>query len=185
MIEGLADLLGIAEAALIMAFLVFLRVGSAMALLPAFGEMMVPARVKLGLAVALAILVTPAVTPMIDLPATQPFASAAAIEVVIGLAHGFALRLFVFVLQITGTIAAQATSLSQLFGGEAIDPQPALGVVLVLGGIALATMMGLHVRVVAMFIESYMHFPAGSAIPSNAAADWAVTSVAHAFKLAV
>ncbi|MEM9971268.1 MAG: flagellar biosynthetic protein FliR, partial [Pseudomonadota bacterium] len=118
-------------------------------------------------------------------PATQPFASAAAIQVVIGLAHGFALRLFVFVLQITGTIAAQATSLSQLFGGEAIDPQPALGVVLVLGGIALATMMGLHVRVVAMVIESYMHFPAGTALPSNATADWAVTSVAHAFKLAV
>lgn len=182
---GIGTLFGVAEPLVIAAVLAFLRIGAVMTLLPAFGEMMVPVRVKLALTLALTVLVTPAIAPEIALPPGQPLLAAAGAEVAIGLAHGFVLRLFVFVLQIAGTVAAQATSLSQLFGGEAIDPQPALGVVLVLGGLALATLMGLHVRVVAMLIGSYAQFPAGVLLPSGAAADWAVSVVSGAFRLAV
>ncbi|MEM7516809.1 MAG: flagellar biosynthetic protein FliR [Planctomycetota bacterium] len=179
----IGDLLGIAEPTLFAAFLVFLRVGAVMALLPAFGEMMVPVRVKVALALALALLVAPAVIPTV--PAELPVLRAAGAEIVTGLVHGFALRLFIFVLQIAGTVAAQSTSLSQLFGGDAIDPQPALGVVLVLGGLALATLLGFHVRIVSMLIESYAHFPAGVGLPPNAAADWAVGAVTSALRVAV
>ncbi len=182
---SLIDFVGLLEPTLIVAFWVFLRIGAVIALLPAFGEMMVPVRVKLALTLALTALVTPAVAAEITLPEGQSVLVVAAKETAIGLAHGFALRLFVFVLQITGTVAAQATSLSQLLGGEAIDPQPALGVILVLGGIALATLLGFHVRIVAMLIESYSHFPLGQSRPSNAVAEWAVGAVSGAFRLAV
>ena len=181
----LDDLMAAVEPMMLAGFLVFLRVGALLALLPAFGEMMVPVRVKLALALALTTLVTPAVAPTVEISPEQSILFVAASETVTGLAHGFVLRLFVFVLQITGTIAAQATSLSQLFGGDAIDPQPALGVVLVLGGLALATLMGFHVRIVAMLIESYIHWPAGIPLPANATADWAVGAISSAFRLAV
>ena len=185
MILDLTDFISFLEPTVVLAFLVFLRIGAVIALLPAFGEMMVPARVKLALALALTVLVTPAVAAEIVLPQGQSVLGVAAKETAVGLVHGFALRLFVFVLQITGTVAAQATSLSQLFGGEAIDPQPALGVVLVLGGLALATLLGFHVRIVGMLIESYAHFPVGRSLPPNAMADWAVGAVSGAFRLAV
>ena len=185
MILEIGDLVNLIEPALIGAFWVFLRIGAVIALLPAFGEMMVPVRVKLALALALTALVAPAVSPGFAVPPDQTFLIVGAQETVVGLTHGFALRLFVFVLQVAGTVAAQATSLSQLFGGEAIDPQPALGVVLVLGGIALATLMGFHVRIVAMLIESYSHFPLGQPFPSSAVADWAVGAISGAFRLAV
>ena len=44
---GLAELLGMAETAAHAALMVFLRVGAAMALLPAFGEQTVPQRLRL------------------------------------------------------------------------------------------------------------------------------------------
>ena len=165
--------------------LVFLRIGAIIALLPVFGEMMVPARLKIALAICLTVLVVPVVSNDVLPNVERRLLGVAATEVAIGLTHGFALRLFVFLLQITGTIAAQATSLSQLFGGEAVDPQPALGVVLVLGGLALAASLGFHVRIVAMLSESYSHFPVGKPFPSNAVADWATRAVSGAFRLAV
>ena len=165
--------------------IVFLRIGAIMAMLPVFGEMMVPVRLKVALTVVLTVLVTPTVFESVLASLEGRLPAVALTEVLIGLAHGFALRLFVFTLQITGTIAAQATSLSQLFGGEAVDPQPALGAVLVLGGLALATSLGFHVRIVAMLGESYSHFPVSMPFPANALADWASQAVSAAFKLAV
>ena len=48
MFEGLAALLDLTEAGLAGFILVFARVGAVMALLPGFGERMIPARVRLG-----------------------------------------------------------------------------------------------------------------------------------------
>jgi len=182
---GLLEAVDLFQPYAVVGLLVFLRIGAIMALLPVFGEMMVPARLKIALAVVLTVLVTPTVSNDVLAGLDRQVLGAAATEIAIGLAHGFALRLFVFVLQVTGTIAAQATSLSQLFGGEAVDPQPALGVVLVLGGLALAASLGFHVRIVAMLVESYSHFPVGEPFPSHAVVDWATNAVSGAFRLAV
>ena len=48
MTEAMRSLLDVTMAALAAYGLVFLRIGAMMALLPAFGERMVPARIKLG-----------------------------------------------------------------------------------------------------------------------------------------
>ena len=52
------------------------------------------------------------------MPPRQAFLS----EAVIGLCLGLALRFMVYALQTAGTIAAQATSLSQIMGGASPDP---------------------------------------------------------------
>lgn len=149
--------------------LVFLRIGAAMAVLPAFGEQMVPARIRLAVAIAFSAIVFPAVFPQIQVGLDAPILVMGFGEIITGLAIGLMLRLHVMALQIAATIAAQSTSLSQLLGGAAVDPQPAMGVVLYMAALALAVELGLHVQFAMMFINSYEIVSAGSLIGSEVA----------------
>ncbi len=163
-------------------WLVFLRVGAAMALMPAFGEQAVPQRIKLVLALAFSLVVAPAAGPMPNMQSAPLGAMGA--EVLVGLALGIALRLMVLALQIAGSIAANATSLSQLFGGAGPEPQPAISNLLVMAGLALALAAGLHVHLSQSLIQSYLAFPAGSLPTSSDVTSWGVAQIASAFSLA-
>lgn len=162
------------------AALIFLRTGAVMATLPAFGETSVPARVRLVLALVLAAAIFPAVAPSLrDVSLAQGFA----IEVGVGLAFGLMVRLFVLSLMTAGSIAANATSLSQLFPAGA-EAQPAISKVLVMAGLALAMTTGLALRVVDYLILSYDLLPGG--VPPSVAllAQWGVAQTGRAFWLA-
>ena len=166
--------------------LVFLRIGAMAALLPGFGEQVISVRVRLAVALAFTMVVTPAARDVLPAAPETPMALAwlVATEAVAGLALGIGLRLFVMALQTAGTIAAQATSLAQFFGGANVDPQPAIAQVLVMGGLALAMIMGLHVRLAELMILSYTLMPPGEFAQAGMLAEWGVGRVAHAFTLA-
>lgn len=187
----LAEVLGLAQASLWSGFIVFLRVGAMLALVPAFGEQSVPVRVKLALAVAFTLIVMPAVTA--DLPALGSGGPAVApqvaglivIETTNGLIFGLMLRFFILALQIAGSIAAQSTSLSQLFGGGAgAEPQPAIGHILIVGGLALAAILGLHVRLAGFMIQSYDIVPPGHLPGPQVVAEAGLREVTRCFGLA-
>lgn len=166
-------------------FLVFLRVGAAMAVLPAFGERSIPERLRLVLALSFTAVVAPAVAPAItERLADASLAGLIAPEVIVGLAIGLVIRLFVLALQTAGSIAAQSTSLSQLFGGGAVDAQPAIGHLMLVAGLALAVMGGLHVRLASFLILSYDLLSFG--VFPNAAdlSQWGIGQVAQSFALA-
>lgn len=177
----LADLLGLGQSVAVAALLVFLRVGAAMALLPAFGEQSIPQRLRLVLALAFSAVVLPAVAPMMP---SDPGLLAALGEIIAGLAVGAVLRLFVLALQIAGVMIAQATSLSQIAGGAAPEPLPAVGHLLTAAGLALAVMAGLHVRLAELLILSYQVMPAAGLPAAAAFADWGIGQIAEAFGLA-
>lgn len=169
------------------AFIVFLRVGAAMAALPAFGEQSLPQRVRLAMAIAFTAVVFPAVAGEV-----APVAGAGHLiapylltEPLAGLVFGLVLRLFVIVLQMAGAIAAQATSLSQLFAGVGAEPQAAMGHLLTVGGLALAVMAGLHVRLAEALILSYQAMPAGGFPAAADILGWGLGNVARAFALAL
>ncbi|WP_298258931.1 flagellar biosynthetic protein FliR [uncultured Litoreibacter sp.] len=165
--------------------LVFFRVGAAMALLPAFGEQVVPARVKISATIAFSIVLTPLVWSDIEHVTTlKAWIPLIGPEVVSGLLIGFTFRMMVFVLQIAGTIAAQSTSLSQFFGGGlGADPQPAFSTLLVVSGLCLATLLGLHIRIIELLHSSYLSFPVGNWPMTGASAEWAMTKVTYIFGL--
>lgn len=163
-------------------WLVFLRVGAAMALLPAFGEQAVPQRVKLVIAFAFTMVVAPAAGQVPDFQ-IAPLAAMGS-ETLIGLMFGVALRLMVLALQTAGSIAANATSLSQLFGGAGPEPQPALSNLLVMAGLALALVSGLHVHIAKALIQTYVDFPAGSLPHASDLAAWGVGHIGAVFGLA-
>lgn len=187
---GDADLVAAAQALaawwqawLASGLMVFARVGAAFAVIPAFGERLVPMRVRLGAALAMTAIVAPAVaTP--PLPG-EPLGLLIYLggEALAGLALGLTLRLLVMALQIAGTIAAQAISLSQFFGGAGAEPQPAIAQVLMLAGLALLVLMGLPERAAEYLILSYDLLPAGLWPDPGALADWGTAQVARAFAL--
>lgn len=167
-------------------FLIFLRIGAMVSFLPVFGEQTVPVRVRLGITIAFCLIVFPAV-PTTDRVIPLTFVNALAIglpEVITGLFFGLLLRFFIIALQTAGSIAAQSTSLSQIFGGTAgADPQPAIGHVLVISGLALAAMMGLHVQFAAYMIHSYTLVPLGILIAPETVSMLGVRAVSQTFAL--
>jgi flagellar biosynthesis protein FliR len=178
----LEELAALARANMFAGFAVFLRIGALMLLLPAFGEQAVPMRIRLALTLSFTLIVAPAV--MADLPETDPFpVHFFATEVIAGLILGFGIRCFIFALQIAGAIAAQATTLSQMFGGIGPEPQPIIGTVLIVAALALAVSAGLHVQVAEMLILSYGPLPAGQFPDPADLAALGVPQVARAFSL--
>ncbi|MEM8801287.1 MAG: flagellar biosynthetic protein FliR [Pseudomonadota bacterium] len=149
-------------------FLVFLRIGATMFVLPVFGEMMVPLRVKLAGVLAFSLVVYPVVGP-VGADIETPILLAGLGEIITGLAIGLILRVHIMAIQVAATMAAQATSLSQLLGGASVDPQPAIGMVLYMASLALAVELGLHVQFARMFIMSYGTVSAGDLIGSDLA----------------
>lgn len=182
LVGQLSDLTGLASEFIWHALYIFMRIGSAMSFTPAFGEQSVPARFRLIIAGSFSLIVLPAV-PQADLPATLSISGLLS-EVVVGLILGLSLRLFVLALQTAGAIAAQATSLSQMFGDAGPEPQPALTNLLVIAALALAVSAGLHVKLATFFVLTYDLFPMG-AIPDPAdVAAWGVEEISRGFALA-
>ncbi|MEX0308310.1 MAG: flagellar biosynthetic protein FliR [Ruegeria sp.] len=166
-------------------FAVFLRVSALVSLLPAFGERSIPVRVKLGLAVAFTMIVAPAIPTAVVSPDFPRMVGLIGTEVLVGLVLGIGLRLFVLALQTAGSIAAQATSLSQILGGAAAEPVPAMGYLLTLAGLALAVLLGLHIRAAQFMIHSYMLFPMGTLPLAPDLSFWGITQVSRSFGLAL
>lgn len=183
-IQGLSGLLDLAEGIAWAAALVFLRVGAMVALMPGFGETAVPARVKLALALAFTIVLTPTVADRLQGGPVETGLIALGAEAAAGLILGVGLRLFVSALQTAASIIAQATTLSQLFAGTSPEPQPAIGNLFVIAGIALALASGLHVRAVELVLLSYDMMPPGLIPKADEAADWGLALVSRTFALA-
>ncbi|MBP1805076.1 flagellar biosynthetic protein FliR [Rubellimicrobium aerolatum] len=186
LLDTLGPLLGWTRAGLWQAFVVFLRVGAMLAAVPLFGEATIPMRVRLGLGLAFTLVVLP--TQAATLPSAGSPARLLLLvlgEAAIGLAFGLMLRLFVLALQTAGAMAAQSTSLSQLFGsGPGGEPSPAMTHLLVIGGLALAAILGLHVQVAAYMVQSYELVPAGAALDPGMLLEAGLGEVGRSFALA-
>lgn len=179
-----AEIVAFVEDALWLGFLVFLRVGAAVSLLPAFGEQSVPMRIKLALGLAFTVVVAPVLDIAVPEITVGVLALYALTETVSGLLIGLGLRLFILALQTAGAIAAQSTSLSQIMGGAAIEPLPAMGYILTVGALALAALSGLHIKAAQLMILSYDILPIGLFAGGSDVAQWGIAQISDAFSLA-
>jgi flagellar biosynthetic protein FliR len=182
LITDLAALLDVAEGIAWAAVLVFLRVGAMVALMPGFGEQAVPQRVKLAVVISFTLVIAPILADSPDVP--PPALTALLGEALAGLILGIGMRLFLLALQTAAVIVAQATTLSQLFAGATPDPQPAIGNLFVIAGIALALAADLHLQAIGLVLLSYDILPPGGIPDAAAAADWSLALVSQTFSLA-
>ena len=178
------DFLLLAQSQLWFGFIVFLRVAAAVSLLPGFGEQSVPMRIKLAIAVAFTVIVAASLSTPLPAFSFGSLAVLALTETLAGVMIGLGVRLFILALQTAGAIAAQSTSLSQILGGAAVQPLPAIGYVLTVGAIALAVMAGLHIKAAQLLIHSYVLLPMGLFSGGSDVADWGLSQVVRAFELA-
>lgn len=183
-LSEISALLGLAEGFLWAVSLAFVRIGAVLALMPGLGETVVPQRVKLALVLCFTAVIAPILAEDLTVTGPPPGLAPLAGEAVAGLILGVGMRLFLLALQSAAAIIAQATTLSQLFAGAAPEPQPAIGNLLTIAGIALALAAGLHVRAAELIVMSYDILPAGGYPDAGVAADWGLGLVARTFSLA-
>jgi flagellar biosynthetic protein FliR len=184
-LEALAQILDFSEPAMVSAFLVLMRVGSVSALLPGFGEQSIPMRIRLLVALAFTAIVWPVVSPDFNI-SLQAMPMLMLTESAIGIMIGISIRLIVMALQLAGSIAAQSTSIAQVAGsGATPDPMPAIGNILVMAGLTLVLVSGLHVKAALAMINSYEIMPPGFFPTGRDAAEWGTAHVASAFALAL
>ena len=107
------------------------------------------------------------------------------IEAGIGFLIGISLRLLVMALQLAGSIAAQSTSITQVAGvGVTPDPMPAIGNILMMAGLTLALITGLHIKASLAIASTYELLPLGTIPVAGDIAEWGIARVANVFTFA-
>lgn len=114
--HAITEIFQLTDALLWQGFAVFLRVSALVSLLPAFGAQAVPARIKLGIALAFTLIVAPAIDPPLEDMKSEIIFWIIITEITSGVIIGIGIRLFILALQTAGSIAAQSTSLAQVLG---------------------------------------------------------------------
>lgn len=169
--------------------LVFARVGSALIVLPGFGESYVSPRVRLVFALVLSLIVAPLVAEILPALPASIWAVLVLIgtEVVIGLLFGSVARLLIAGLQTAGMIVAYQTSLaSALINDPASSQQGSIiGNFFVALGVLLIFITDLHHMLLAGVVDSYSLFAPGAMPPVGDMAELITRIVAASFNTAM
>jgi flagellar biosynthesis protein FliR len=169
--------------------LTFARVGAMVMLLPGVGELSVPSRVRLAIALVLTAILLPAHQKAyaVDLKTFGPVLVLLFQELTVGVVLGLTGRLAVSALQITGAVVAQQLGLGFV---TAVDPtQNQQGVLvgnfLTLMGVALIFATDLHHLVIAAMNESYTIFQPGELPLMGDAAQHVIKIIATSFRIGI
>jgi flagellar biosynthetic protein FliR len=170
-------------------FLVFARLGSAIMLLPGFGEAYVPPRVRL----IFALTVSFALTPMIasGLPAMpaamSEFVALLLVEIGIGLFFGMLARIILLGAQSAGSVVALQIGLASALVADPTTQQQAAitGNFLLALTVVLIFATGLDHMTLKGLAGTYAIFPAGEVPPMGDVANHASRIVADSFAVAI
>lgn len=169
--------------------LVLTRMGAFVAVSPIPGTW-VPGRIRIGLAILLALVVAPTLPPS-KIPPGPALVLPIFGELVVGVVIGFVFRLALVVADVLGSALAQALSLTF---AASYDPQSAaqtdpLSHLVTMMATLAAIATGAHRVVLGALLASVEVLPPGHIAPAGAFAlplvDWLARSVEHGFALAV
>lgn len=169
--------------------LVLARVGATMTLLPGLGESDAPAIVRVGLALALTILLLPAVQPLVP-PVPESgieMALMVAGEVVTGLWFGWVARMIVLALPIGAQLIAYLIGLSSVLQPDAElgSQSTALGKLFELAAPVLILATGLYALPLQALDGLFQLIPPGHMLPAGDSTEVAIHAVGGCFGLAL
>ncbi len=169
--------------------LLFARLGAVLMVAPVWGESVVPATMRL----ALAVLVTASLAP--GLAANAPALPGDAIaaipliisEVIIGLIFGLGARLMMSALQVAGATVGIASGLGFAQQLDPIASQPAaiFSGFFSLMGVVLIMSAGLHRVMIDAAADSYTIFPPGAFPPNGDANQFVLDAVSNSFRIGI
>jgi flagellar biosynthetic protein FliR len=169
--------------------LTFARIGTMVMLLPGIGELNLPARVRLGIALVLTAILLPSHQKayVVDFKALGPVIVLLFQELIIGAVLGLTARLAISALQVAGSVAAQQLGLGFV---TAVDPtQNQQGVLvgnfLAVLGITLIFATDMHHLVIAALNDSYNIFRPGEMPLTGDVAQHITRVIATSFRIGV
>ena len=169
--------------------LIFARIGTALMLLPGFGEIYVMQRFRLLLGFLVSLLLTPILAPLLPpLPGSAvKLADIVGSEVVIGLFLGTVSRILLAALDTAGTVASFQLGLSaaQIFNPMAASQGSLPGTLYSVLGVLLIFLTDLHHMLLRALVDSYDVFAPGVLPPLNDLSDMIARSVAGAFVIGI
>lgn len=174
----------------IFAFLmVFVRIGSAMMMMPGFGDNFIPAQIRLLFALALSLVLTPILREYV--PAQPPTAVAMVVllvmEATIGIFIGMIARVIVMALATAGMVISMQSALAsaQVFNPTLGGQGSLVGSLLSLLGVVLIFATDLHHMLIVAARDSYALFPVGGMLDTGSMADLMAQMVSGSFLLGV
>ena len=185
--ETLAPILDLADGWIPSAAALFTRMSLLMLMMPGVGGTAVPSRIRLLAALMLTLLILP-LTEAIAAVTPGEYTALLTGEALIGFILGFSVRVFVFALNITGTIVAQALSLSQIFGVTLEgDSSSLIATLLTTAAAALFLTADLEVAMIALLVQNLDAIPLGGAglLVSGAVAEEAMRAAANALAFGI
>lgn len=168
-------------------FLVFIRLGAAMMMMPAIGENGVSTRARLLLAIALTAVVTPLIADTLPAQPAGPIDLGLLVigEVVIGLFFGATTRMVMAALHVAGMIFAFQSSLAaaMMFDPNQSAQSSLFGNFLNLLAVVFIFATDLHHMLLRGLVGTYGVFPAGNMLPTADSADLFARVVSDAFRV--
>src|SRR4051795_12449551 len=169
--------------------LMFARIGTMLMLLPGLGEMSVPVRVRLTIALVLTLVLFPLHRAgyTIDLRSPGPVIVALGQELAIGIVLGLTARLTISALQVAGSVIAQQLGLGFVTAVDPTQGQQGLivGNFLSLLGITLIFATDMHHLVIAALNDSYTLFSPGELPLTGDVAALITRVIAAAFRIGI
>ena len=171
------------------AMLVFARIGSAMMLLPGFGEVYVPQRFRLLFALIFSGLLLPILAPVLP-PLPQSPAQLVTVlggEIIVGVFIGTMTRLLLATLQIAGQLVSIQIGLSnaQIFNPMEASPDSIPSAFYAVLGVLLIFMTNLHHLMLRGLVDSYAVFVPGQLPPVEDLSQSVAHAVSASFRLAI
>jgi flagellar biosynthetic protein FliR len=170
--------------------LIFARVGSILMLMPALGEMTIPARMRLSFALVFSLVLYPLVQPQLPPLPSDVLQTIVYLlhELAVGLILGAITRLVTMAAAVAGSVIAFQTGLSGAQGADPINGgmQGALiGAFLSMLGVTLIFATDLHHVALMAIRDSYMIFSPKDPLMFGDAAQMAIQSAASAFVIGI
>lgn len=168
-------------------FLIFARIGSALALMPGFSAGFVPVRMRLVVALGISFVLSPVL--IADLPVRPPTFTGVAIliigEVLIGAFFGTIAQILIGALQTAGTVIAYMSSMANALIQDPIAEQQSSTVAgfLLIAGTVLIFVTDSHHLMIRAIVDSYSLLEPGRALPAGDMANVIGRQVADSFAL--
>ncbi len=168
-------------------FLIFSRLGTAIALMPGFSSGFVPNRMRFAIAIALSFVLAPVLIPTLPVRPSTVAGMGILItgEVLIGAFFGMFARIMVSALQTAGTIISYVSSMANALIQDPIAEQQSSTIAgfLLTMGVVLVFVVDLHHVMIMSIADSYTMFVPGRALPMEDITFVIARKVADSFAL--
>lgn len=169
--------------------LTFVRIGTAITIMPGVGDSLTPQTVRLYIALGLSLVLAPLVAPMLPSPVPGGMALVILIvmEFVIGLFIGTVARVFMMALDTAGMIISMQSGLgnAQLLNPAFATQGSLVGAFLSITGVLVFMATNMHYMLFFGLLESYRQFPVGTIPQSGNMAELMAQAVSASFMIGV